>query len=129
MVLAANFPLPSEGSGWLLGGGGGGTGSVPPQGQVQRLFGKQRLNQGQVQARHTAAVQHQDLVAGAQTCQEKTRLSGTGENTGGVGSLDVTVKKRTPSLKARPSGRTSLTQILLFFWLSMCPVTAKPDGK
>lgn len=84
MVLAANFPLPSEGSGCLLGGRGWGTGSVPPQGQVQRLFGKQRLNQVQVQARHTAAVQHQDLVAGAQTCEEKTRLSGTGENTGGV---------------------------------------------
>lgn len=34
-----------------------------------------------------------------------------------------------PSLNASPSGRTSLTKILLFLWLSMCPVTAKPRIK
>lgn len=49
-------------------------------------------------------------------------------NIGGVDSLDMTVKKRTPWLNASPSGRTSLTKILLLFWPSMCPVTAKPGG-
>lgn len=71
MVLAATVPLPSEGRGWVLRGRGGGPGSVPPQGQVQGLFGKQRLDQAQVQARNAAAVQHQDLVTGTQTCTNK----------------------------------------------------------
>lgn len=69
--MAATFPLLSEGRGRVLSGRGGGPGSVPPQGQVQRLLGKQRLDQGQVQARNAAAVQHQDLVAGTQTCENK----------------------------------------------------------
>lgn len=36
------------------------------------------------------------------------------------------LSERAPSLNARSSGSTSLTKILLFFWLSICPVTAKP---
>lgn len=76
MVLAATFPLPSEGRGWVLRGRGGGPGSVPPQGQVQGLLGKQRLDQVQVQARDAAAVQHQDLVAGTQTCANKRVSAG-----------------------------------------------------
>lgn len=41
--------------------------------------------------------------------------------------LGVRIKQELPSLKASPSGSTSLTKILLFFWLSVWPVTAKPD--
>lgn len=39
---------------------------VPPQAEVQVLFGEERLDQSQVEARHTPAVQHQDLVARTQ---------------------------------------------------------------
>lgn len=60
--------------------------------------------------------------------QKRAGLSRSGENIGAVDPSDAAVKKRTPSLNASPSGRTSLTQILLFFWPSMCPVTAKPGG-
>lgn len=51
------------------------------------------------------------------------------ETPAGTWAVWVYCTERTPSLKASPSGRTSLTKILLFFWLSMCPVTAKPCGK
>lgn len=34
-----------------------------------------------------------------------------------------------PSLKAGPSGSTSLMEILLFCWPSLCPVTAKPESR
>lgn len=57
-----------------MGGRGWRPGSVPPQGQVQGLLGKQRLDQGQVQARNTAAIQHQDLIAGTQTWENKGTL-------------------------------------------------------
>lgn len=40
--------------------------------------------------------------------------------------LLLVVSRLAPSLKARPSGSTSLTKTLLFFWLSAYPVTAKP---
>lgn len=60
--------------------------------------------------------------------RKQAGFSRSGENIGGVDPLDVAVQKRAPSLNASPSGRTSLTQILLFFWPSMCPVTAKPGG-
>lgn len=46
---------------------------------------------------------------------------------GGVGV--ICVMKRAPLLNARSSGRTSLTKIRLFFWLSMCPVTANPGRR
>lgn len=110
-----------------MGGRGRRPGAVPPQGQLQGLLGEQRLDQGQVQARDAASVQHQDLVARAQPCGSSTGLQHGGVdlcrlpvNAGGGGA---------PSLNASPSGRTSLTKILLFFWPSMCPVTAKPCGK
>lgn len=43
-------------------------------------------------------------------------------------SLDFVsfLSESSPSLNAGPSGSTSLTKILLFLWLSMCPVIAKP---
>lgn len=85
-MLAASVPLRSEGRGWL-GGGRGWRGSVPPQGQLQGLFGKQRLDQGQVQARNAAAIQHQDLIAWTQTCEQgsSTFRGCGGGNTGGGG--------------------------------------------
>lgn len=71
---AASVPLLSEGRGRLLGGRGWRPGSVPPQGQLQGLLGKQRLDQGQVQARNTAPVQHQDLIAWTQACEDSSEL-------------------------------------------------------
>lgn len=55
------------------------------------------------------------------------KQAGFSESGGNIGGVDASEKRR-PSLNASPSGRTSLTQILLFFWPSMCPVTAKPGG-
>ncbi len=69
MVLAANFQVAFERRGRV--DGGRGWRSVPPQAQVQGLFGKQRLDQRQVQARHTPAVQHQDLIAWTQTWEHR----------------------------------------------------------
>lgn len=61
----------SERRGQVAGGRGRRSGSVPPQAQVQGLFGEQILDVCQVQARHTAAVQHQDLVPGTQTWERR----------------------------------------------------------
>lgn len=44
---------------------------------MQGLLGKQRLGQRQVEVRHAAAVQHQDLVAGTQAFGERQPV---GEN-------------------------------------------------
>lgn len=71
MVLAANLLVLYERRGRVVVGGGWWPGSVPSQAQVQGLFSKQRLDQRQVQARHGAAVQHQDLVARTQTWEHR----------------------------------------------------------
>lgn len=42
---------------------------------------------------------------------------------------DYFLSGKAPSLNASPSGSTSLTKILLFLWVSMCPVTAKPGRR
>lgn len=78
-MLAANFLLQVVRR-WrrrqrlVSGGGGGGRRgrrSVPPETEVQILLSKQRLGQRQVEVRHAAAVQHQDLVAGTQAFAER----------------------------------------------------------
>lgn len=127
MVLAAGFPLEFERRGRVDDVCGWWRWSVPPEAQLQGLFGEQRLDQRQVQARHAPSVQHQDLVARTQTWMHREE--------GFRQEVEVThisharvffFSEPAPSLNASPSGRTSLTKILLFFWLSMCPVTAKP---
>lgn len=71
MVLAADFLVVLERRLWVFEGRGGRPGSVPTQGQLQRLLGEQRLDQRQVQARHAATVQHQDLIPGTQTLSQR----------------------------------------------------------
>lgn len=91
-MLASPLPpvILSEGGARRVGGRGWRAGPVPPQGQPQGLFGKQRLDQGQVQARNAAAVQYQDLVPWTQTCGDTTagqRLR-RGDGRGGGGLLE-----------------------------------------
>lgn len=78
-MLAADFLLEvARRRRWrLVGGGRRGRSSVPPEAEEQVLLGEQRLGQRQVQVRHAAAVQHQDLVAGAQALAERRAV---GEN-------------------------------------------------
>lgn len=105
--------------------------ALPPKPQVQVLFRKQSLDQRQVQSRHTLTIQNQDLIAWTQTwmqTQECLRAKGLQSKCEMVWRLRNS-EKLLPSLKASPSGSTSLTKILLFLKLSMCPVTAKPDQK
>lgn len=77
-MLAANFLQEVERR-RLVGGGGGRRRrrSVPPEAEVQILLSEQRLGQRQVEVRHAAAVQHQDLVAGTQAFAERQTV---GEN-------------------------------------------------
>lgn len=132
MVLAANVLVAFERRGQVVGGRG--WRSVPPQAEVHGLFSKQRLDQRQVQARYAPAVQHQDLIAWTQTwghrrvCCRKEEVKAT-QIIHGMLFQDYVFSEQAPSLNASPSGSTSLTKILLFLWLSMCPVTAKPGGR
>lgn len=100
-------------------------GALPPQAQVHGLFSKQRLDQCQVQTGDAPTIQDQDLIARTQTCahrQTRVRKATPISNM----TLLLVISRSAPSLKARPSGSTSLTKTLLFFWLSAYPVTAKP---
>lgn len=104
-------------------------GAIPPKPQVQGPFRKQSLDQGQVQSRHTLAIQHQDLVAWTETCMQ-TQVCFRKKRPREHLRHDLNSReseKLPPPLKASPSERTSLTKILLFLWLSMCPVMAKPE--
>lgn len=100
-------------------------GALPPQAQVHSLFSKQHLDQCQVQTGDAPTIQDQDLIARTQTCshgQTRFRKATPILNV----TLLLVISRSAPSLKARPSGSTSLTKTLLFFWLSAYPVTAKP---